>query len=134
MTDKVFTLSLLQYLADNGFGSIDTDLFWQKLTLDRKGVYISDIGGDQSRGVRDTQSFELYARGADDLDGYQTLNSISKFLSNTLGGTISLPLVPTYTTEGFDCVSITAISSPSNAGVDDQGRMIYAITGQARLN
>lgn len=130
---KVFSLSLLKYLENNNFGEIDRDLFWNKLTLDRKGVYISDIGGNQSRGVRPTYSFELYSRGTDDLDGYERLARISEFLSNKLGVSVSLPGTD-YADEGFDCVVIESISTPSSVERDTQGRMIYAITGLARVN
>ena len=130
---KVFSLSLLKYLENNEFGEIDKDLFWNKLTLDRKGVYISDIGGNQSRGVRPTYSFELYSRGKDDLDGYERLARISEFLSNKLGVSISLPETG-YTEEGFDCVVFESISTPTFVERDTQGRMIYAITGLARVN
>ena len=130
---KVFSLSLLKYLENNNFGEIDRDLFWNKLTLDRKGVYISDIGGNQSRGVRPTYSFELYSRGKDDLDGYERLARISEFLSNKLGVSISLPETG-YTEEGFDCVVFESISTPTFVERDTQGRMIYAITGLARVN
>lgn len=130
---KVFSLSLLKYLENNNFGEIDKDLFWNKLTLDRKGVYISDIGGNQSRGVRPTYSFELYSRGTDDLDGYERLARISEFLSNKLGVSISLPET-SYTDEGFDCVVFESISTPTSVERDTQGRMIYAITGLARVN
>lgn len=134
MNSRVFSLSLLQYLSDNGFGTIDVDLLWQKSSLDREGVYISDIGDNQSRGSRPTQSFEIYSRGKNDLEGQQKLNNISEFLYKSLGGVINLPAVTGYTEDGFDCIEITSISKPTNVGQDNQGRVIFAITGQARIN
>lgn len=40
----MITLSLLKFIENNGLGVIDQDLFWQKLTLDKVGIYIADIG------------------------------------------------------------------------------------------
>jgi len=36
----MITLSLAKHLEDEDFGVIDTDIFYQKLTLDKKGIYI----------------------------------------------------------------------------------------------
>ena len=57
---KVLTLSLLKYLSDNGFGTIDQNLFWEKLGLGKNGLYITDVGDAQERGVRKSTTYELY--------------------------------------------------------------------------
>ena len=35
----MITLNLLQLLENNGFGTIDENLFWEKLTLGEEGVF-----------------------------------------------------------------------------------------------
>ncbi len=136
------TLSLLKFLQDNNLGRIfaveldqpDGDLFWQKLTLDRKGVYISDIGDNQSRGVRRSQSFELYSRGDNDADGYARLKRICDFLYDLVAtaASFNLPSVEPIQRDGFNCVRITDMASPTNAGLDDSGRIIWTATGTLR--
>ena len=72
----MITLNLLKLLENNGFGTIDRDLFWQKMTLGKNGVYIASIGNPTNRGSRSMQSFELYSRGTTDVAGYRQLKDI----------------------------------------------------------
>ncbi len=67
---KVFSLSL-ERRKQRIHGMIK--IYSEQAHLDRKGVYISDIDGNQSRGVRPTYSFELYLRGKKMTDGYKRL-------------------------------------------------------------
>jgi len=124
----MITLSLLKYLEDNGFGTIDTDLFFQKLTLDRKGIYIANVGDAQSRGARRTQSYELYCRGETDVDGYKRLSDVIDFLNGSYGVCV-LPAVPPVTTTGYKNVTIMPLSTITNVGLDDNNRVIYSATG-----
>lgn len=125
----MITLSFLKLLEDEGFGTIDTDLFFQKLTLDRKGIYIADVGEPVPKGSRDTQSYELLARGANDVDGYKTLTEIRRFLIREYSNICELPAVPPITTEGYTNVELSKPSTITNVGLDDQNRIIYSITG-----
>ena len=126
----MITLSLLQYLADNDFGEIDVDLFWQKLSLNKKGVFIVDIGQPQSRGQRRTQRFELYSRGKNDVDGYEKLQAIIEFLNGSFG-TCNLPKAEVYSgSKSFDNVTIMPMSTPTNIGEDTNGRIIWSASGE----
>lgn len=127
----MITLSFLKLLEDEGFGTIDVDLFFQKLTLDKKGIYISDIGDPVERHSRDTQSYELLARGANDVDGYQRLKNIRKFLVTEYQNICELPAVslPTGATEAYTNVELSKPSTITNVGLDDQNRIIYSMTG-----
>lgn len=127
----MITLSLLKYLENNNFGKIDTNLFWQKLTLDRIGVYIADLGTTQTRGGRRVQTYELYSRGSSDVDGYKRLQAIIDFLNENFV-VCDLPAVKvgsTTITEGFKSVTITPLSSISSNGLDANGRIIYSAVG-----
>lgn len=126
---KVLTLSLLKYLSDNGFGTIDQDLFWEKLGLGKNGLYITDVGDAQERGARKSTTYELYSRGDSDLDGYTKLQAVAEFLRKSYG-VCDLPAVPPYTDEGFTNVSILPPSTISSMGEDGNGRIIYSITGR----
>jgi len=126
----MITLSFLKLLEDNNFGLIDTDLFFQKLTLDKKGIYIADIGDGLTRGQRRTQSFELYARGKNDTDGYKQLSDILDFLRDSYSGVCELPPVPPISTKEYTNVTILPTSTITNVGLDANNRIIYSITGQ----
>lgn len=127
----MITLSLLKYLENNNLGQIDTSLFWQKLTLDKVGVYIADIGTAQERGGRRSQTYELYSRGNSDVDGYKRLKAIVDFLNEHFA-VCNLPEVKvgsTTLTEGFESVTIMPLSSISSNGLDANGRVIYSAVG-----
>jgi len=127
----MITLSLLKFIENNGLGVIDQNLFWQKLTLDKVGIYIADIGQTKERGGRNVVQFELYSRGNDDVDGYKRLQAILDLLNNNYV-VCNLPSVQNGSqtiTEGFSNVTIMPPSSISNYGLDSQGRIIYSATG-----
>jgi hypothetical protein len=127
----MITLSLLKFIENNGLGVIDQDLFWQKLTLDKVGIYIADIGQTKERGGRNVVQFELYSRGNSDVDGYKRLQAILDLLNNNYV-VCNLPSVQSGSgviTEGFSNVTIMPPSSISNYGLDSQGRIIYSATG-----
>lgn len=124
----MITLSFLKLLEDEGFGTIDVDLFYQKLTLDKKGIYIADIGDPVAKGSRDTQSFELYARGNNDVDGYKLLTDIRKFLIQEYSNICELPSVPPITSSGYNNVELSRPSTITNVGLDDNNRIIYSMT------
>lgn len=127
----MITLSLLKFIENNGLGVIDQNLFWQKLTLDKIGIYISDIGQTKERGGRNIVQFELYSRGNSDVDGYKRLQAVLDLLNNNYVA-CALPSVTHGSqtiTEGFSNVTIMPPSSISNYGLDSQGRIIYSATG-----
>lgn len=127
----MITLSLLKFIENNGLGVIDQNLFWQKLTLDKVGIYIADIGQTKERGGRNIVQFELYSRGDNDVDGYKRLQAVLDLLNNNYV-VCALPSVQSGSgviTEGFSNVTIMPPSSISNYGLDSQGRIIYSATG-----
>lgn len=125
----MITLSFLKLLEDEGFGTIDGDLFFQKLTLDKKGIYIADIGDPVSKGSRDSQSYELFARGASDVDGYKLLTEIRKFLIQEYSNICELPAVPPITSTAYTNVSLSKPSTITNVGLDNNNTVIYSMTG-----
>lgn len=125
----MITLSFLKLLENEGFGTIDSDLFFQKLTLDKKGVYISDIGDSTPRHGRDIQSYELLARGSSDVSGYKKLVEIRRFLIQNYTNICELPAVPPITDEGYTNVELTKPSTITNVGLDANDRIIYSMTG-----
>lgn len=131
----MITLSFLKLLENEGFGTIDTDLFFQKLTLDKNGIYIADIGDPIAKGSRDTQSYELLARGNSDVDGSYKLSQIRKFLLNNYQNICELPSISivvdgqTVVIPAYKNVEISKPSTITNVGLDAQNRIIYSMTG-----
>lgn len=127
----MITLSLLQLLEDNGFGIVDKDLFWQKLSLNKKGIYIIDIGQPQERGRRRSQRFDLYSRGTNDINGYERLMEIVDFLNENYAEICILPKANVYDgSKEYENVTILPISTPTNIGEDSQGRIIWSASGE----
>lgn len=125
----MITLHFLQLLANNGLGTIDTDLFFQKLTLDEVGVYITNIGDPSPRGQRTVQSYELLARGENDLDGGVKLDNIRDFLIASYSGVCELPAVPDLSDKIYKNVTLTRPSTITTVGLDANNLTIYSITG-----
>lgn len=129
----MITLSLLKYLENNGFGTIDTSLFWGKMGLDDYGVYISDIGETRVRGARRSVQYQLYSRGKDDVRGFKQLEGIVEHLDKQYG-LCTLPSVqkPNGDTvsPAYDNVTIMPLSTITNAGQDLNGHTIYTATGR----
>lgn len=129
----MITLSLLQYLSDNGFGTIDQNLFWQKLPLSKKGIFVLDIGQAQDRGMRRTQRYELYSRGNNDIEGYENLVQIINFLNDHYGQACTLPKASVYAgSTAYENVTIMPLSTPTNVGEDANGRIIWSTTGELK--
>lgn len=126
------TLAFLKLLQDEGFGTINVDMFYQKLTLDKKGIYIADIGESSERHSRDSQGYELFARGVNDIDGLKKLQAIRSFLVNEYQNICELPAVPPTNNQGYTGVHLSKPSTITNVGLDAQNRIIYSMTGSIK--
>lgn len=130
----MITLNLLKLLENNGFGTIDTDLFWEKLALGNDGVYISSLGDSHARGERHSCRYEIYCRSKkSDVAGYQKLKSIVEFLDRSFG-VCTLPEVAnakgvTIAPEVKN-VTIMPPTSIANNGIDSNNRIIWTAQGQ----
>lgn len=131
----MITLSLLQFLEDNNLGTVDTDLFWQKLSLrDTKGkpaegIFIVDLGQSANRGERKRVRYELYSRGKNDVEGLTRLQKIVDFLNDSFS-TCTLPKCSLVAdSHSYTNVTIMPLSTPTNVGEDENGRIIWSATG-----
>lgn len=132
----MITLSFLELLSQEGYGEIDVDLFWNKLSLDNDGIFIADVGNPKSNGQRKTQGYELFARyKQSDVKGQYKLNQIQKFIEDLRGSICKLPSIEIII-DGKKVVipeqkniSLTIPSSTTNIGLDAKGRVVFSITG-----
>lgn len=123
------TLHILEYLKDEGFGTaIDTDLFFEKLPLDKTGVAIFSRGGEATFGrTRCVQRFDLYSRGTSDLTGYDKLDKIRTFFQNSYDELCALPTISGVSNRVYKNARITAIDNIENLGLDENDRVVYRL-------
>lgn len=123
------TLHLLQYLLENGYGTaLDTDLFFEKLPLDKTGLAIYSRGGEGSYGrSRAVQSFDLYSRGTSDLTGADKLDKIKAFFAENYDNLCELPTVPNISNRQYKKARITTIGGVENLGIDENDRVIFRL-------
>ena len=103
---KIPTLSLLKLLEDNDFGTIDKDLFFEKMPLGATGLYIASVGMSQAKGERRRQGY---------------------FICNC--NICELPAVPPIADESVKGVELDLASTPTSLGLDDNGRVLFRISG-----
>jgi hypothetical protein len=123
---------MLQKLEDDGFGTIDTDLFWEKLPLGKHGVAIFARGGELVAGRnRAVQIFDLYSRGTSDLLGADKLEKIWQFMIENYV-ICDLPIVPGKSNKQYISVQVTPTGNVENLGMDENDRVIFRLAAQVR--
>ena len=125
----MITLSLLKFIENNGLGTIDTDLFWQNIGIDSEGVYIVNIGQDQSRGTRRVQRYELYSRNSSKLEGLAKLEAIIDLINNSYN-VCDLPEIEEYEVNSYHNITLLPLSTPTRVGEDENGRVIWSTSGE----
>lgn len=128
----MITLNLLKHLETLGFGTIDDTLLWQKMTLDRDGLYIADLGNANTRGGRKSVTFQIFSRATNDVKAYKQLQDVIEALEAeqiicNLQGITGI-------SEDYQNVTIMPFSSIANNGLDANGRTIYSTTGNLYYN
>lgn len=127
----MISLHLLQYLEDNGFGTLDTDLFFEKLPLGKTGIAIFSRGGERSYGrFRGAQNFDLYCRGTSDLNGADKLDKIATFFAGNYDNLCDLPIVPGVSNRQYKKARITTIDNVENLGLDENDRILFRLGAQ----
>lgn len=135
----MITLHILKLLENEGFGTIDTDLFFEEAPLNKQGkpeqgVWIVERGTAITRFNHTSQNFDIYSRYTDKLTGYEKLNDILDYLQESYGEVCELPEVPPYSNKEYKNVRITPTSSVENVGTDENNRIVRAISGAIQFN
>lgn len=131
------TLHLTKLLADEGFGTLDTNLFWEEAPLGsdgnpKQGLWVVTRGSAISRFVYEAQSFDIYGRFDNKFTTHQKLEDILAYFWETQGEACNLPTVPPYSTAQYTNVRILPTSSVESVGMDDQGYIVKVISGEIR--
>ena len=135
----MITLHILKALSDAGFGTIDTNLFWEEVPLDgsgnaKEGVWIVTRGAPVTRFSINIQSFDIYARYTNKITGATKLEGILNYLQEAFGKVCDLPTVPPHSTAQYKNVRIIPTSGVENAGTDENGKVVRVISGEVRYN
>lgn len=123
----MITLHILQLLADNGLGTMNQDLFWEKLPLDKNGVAILSRGSPVARRTSNTLAFDLYCRGKNDLLSADHLERIRQYLIGAYP-VCDLPMVPGKSNKQYKNVRFVLISNVENLGQDETDRLLWRLS------
>lgn len=134
----MITLHFLKLLENAGFGTIGTDLYYQKAPVvngqEREGMWIVDRPSATTRRNIKVQQFDIYSRYTDPVDGSKKLQAILDYLEQTKAKPCTLPTVPNYSSIQYVNVRVTPLTSLENVGVDSTGKIVRVISGELRYN
>lgn len=130
----MITLHLCQWLDDEGFGTLDTDIFWEEAPLDSRGnpkpgIWVVSRSPAIDRKNIGVQNFDIYARYPNKVTSAQKLNDILKRLQEAYGDTCTLPTVPNHSDIVYTNVMIEPTSGVDNVGSDEQENIVKVISG-----
>lgn len=120
----MITLHFCKLLEEQGFGTLDTDIFWEKLPIDTDGIFVVSRGGTSFINNRATQSFDIYSRQANALLGADKLEKIWEYITED-GVVCDLPPVTGVSNKQYKRVRIIPQSNLENLGEDPTGRKIW---------
>lgn len=132
------SLHIAKLLADQGFGTLDTDIFWEDMPLDsqgnpKNGIWIVPRGTPVSRFNHTQQPFDIYSRYSNKVTGSKKLEDILDYLQEAFEEVCELPTVPPHsTTRYYDC-TITPTSVIENVGSDEQDKVVRVISGEIKF-
>lgn len=135
----MIALHILKLLENEGFGTIDTDLFFEEAPLDgqgkpKQGVWIVERGTSVNRFNTQTQNFDIYSRFSNKLTGYKKLEAILNYLQEAYGEVCELPAVPPHSSTVYDNVRIEPTSSVENVGTDIDNKIVRVISGTVQYS
>lgn len=133
------TLHIAKWLEDEGFGTLDQDIFWEEVPLDSNGkpydgIWVVTRGSALSRFNTTTQQFDIYSRFANKLTGSQKLEQILEKIMEAYGDVCTLPTVPPYSLTVYDNVRLRPISGIENVGSDEQDKIVRVVSAEVQYN
>lgn len=131
----MITLNIAKLLADEGFGTLDTDIFWEDMPLDaqgnpKNGVWIVSRGAPVTRFRTTRQAFDIYSRHSNKVTSSQKLEDILDYLRDAYGEVCTLPTVPPYSGTLYSEVQLIPVSGIENVGTDEQDKVVRVISGE----
>lgn len=134
----MITLHIAKLLSDEGFGTLDTDIFWEDAPLDaqgnpKDGVWIVPRGAPVTRFTVCTQAFDIYSRSSNKVTSSQKLEDILDYLQEAFEEVCELPTVPPHSSTVYYDVMITPVSGIENVGTDEQDKVVRVISGEVKF-
>lgn len=128
-------LSILKQLQNENFGTIDVDLFYEEVPLEKdgtpkEGVWIVSRGSVVNRFNTEIQAFDLYSRYKNKITGAAKLYEVLNYLKEAYGDVCDLPAALPYSTKVYESVRITPTSGVENVGSDENGKVVRVISGE----
>lgn len=133
------TLHIAKLLENEGFGTLDTDIFWEEIPLGsdgkpKEGIWIVPRGFPLTRFNATAQAFDIYSRYANKITGSQKLEEILKYIQEAYGEVCELPTVPPYSLTQYGNVRLIPTSGIENVGSDEQDRIVRVISAEVQFN
>jgi hypothetical protein len=130
----MITLSLAKWLEQEGFGTLEADIFWEEIALDndgkpKDGIWVVSRSPSVTRLNVGIQNFDIYARYANKITTEIKLKQILNRLQEAYGDVCTLPSVEPYSSTAYINVTIEPVSGVENVGSDDQDKIVKVISG-----
>ena len=134
----MITLNIAKLLEDNGYGSIDTDIFLEEAPLNTAGVPIDGLTIVSRSTALDrfnvrTQQFDIYSRYTNKLTGFTKLEEILDLLQDSYSDVCTLPAVEEYSDKVYNNVRIRPLTGIQTVGADEQDRVVRFISATVQF-
>jgi hypothetical protein len=135
----MISLHIAKWLEDEGFGTIDQDIFWEEVPLDPNGkpydgIWVVTRGSALNRFNTTTQQFDIYSRYANKITGSLKLEQILEKIMEAYGDVCTLPTVPPYSLTNYGNVRLRPVSGIENVGSDAQDKIVRVISAEVQYN
>lgn len=134
----MITLHIAKLLANEGFGTLETDIFWEDAPLDSRGnpidgIWVVPRGPAVNRFTVHTQGFDIYARSKNKVTSSKKLEDILDYLQDAFAEVCELPLVPPHSYTRYYDVVIMPVTGIENVGTDEQEKVVRVISGEIKF-
>lgn len=126
-------LHIAKLLETLNFGTLDTDIFYEEVTLDgngvpKQGLWVVERGSTVTRFNSRIQQVDIYSRYNNKLTGAKKLEQILNYFADHYNDICTLPAVEPYSSEVYSNIRIVPVSSLENVGADENGKIIRVIS------
>lgn len=133
------TLHIAKWLEQEGFGTLDTDIFWEEAPLDsngkpKDGIWVEPVGDPRTSRFSTSQSFDIYSRYKNKVTGSQKLEAIYERIKQVYNVVCILPTVPPHSLAEYYNVRLRNTSFISSVGSDAQDKVVRVISAEVQYN
>lgn len=134
----MITLHIAKLLEDEGFGTLDSDIYWEDMPLDsqgnaKNGIWIVPRSAPVTRFATTYQAFDIYSRNSNKVTSSRKLEDILEYLKDAYEEVCELPTVPPYSMTRYYDVQLSPVSGIENVGTDEQDKVVRVISGEVKF-